>query len=308
MSFDHISTFSFFSFINKSHNRNFSSISFRRYNFFVEQKKSITIIEISTFDISRHVTIKFDVSKQNTSEKLILNNNQSQTFSFTNQTKNIFRDIIDISSLIDVNFAFWNDIMTMIIVFVVVSRFVVEFVFVVDNNDNNFSIIKSIENIDYFNFDYEDFFDIDQFIVIFDRHSFYRNVFTFIDHLKCLKKNFFVARVKDLIFICFKSEVLRWFETKFIDMKKKNISSKFLLNVDVLIWSSDSKNEILLFSKSYKLSFIIMSMFVAIKRRDHTYKIFFVILKSSSISRNIINSLRFEIISNLIFVFKFRNR
>ena len=84
LNFDHISTFNFFSFINKSHNRNFSSISFRRHSFFVEQKKSVTIIEISTFDISRHATIKFDVSKSNTSKKLIFDNNQNQTFSFTN--------------------------------------------------------------------------------------------------------------------------------------------------------------------------------------------------------------------------------
>ena len=231
LSLDHISTFSFFSLINRNHSRSFSSTSFRRHSFFVEQEKSITIIEISTFDISRHVTIKLDISKSNTSKKFVFENNQSQTSSFTNQTKNIFRDMIDISSSTDVNFVFWNDIMTVIIVFVNVSRFVVEFAFVVDNNDNNdnnSSIIKSAENIDYFDFDYENLFDIDQFIVIFERHNFYRNVFIFIDHFKCLKRIFFVVKVKNLIFICFKNEALRWFETKLIDMKKKHLVEAFI--------------------------------------------------------------------------------
>ena len=76
-------------------------------------------------------------------------------------------------------------------------------------NENSFSIIKSIENVDCFNSNYENFNDIDQFIVNVKRYNYYCNVYIFTDHFRDLKKIDFDAKVKKLIFICFKNETLR---------------------------------------------------------------------------------------------------
>ena len=95
--------------------------------------------------------------------------------------------------------------MIVITVFVVVSRSNDE----QQQNDNSFSIIKSIENVDYFNLNYENFSDINQFIVNVKRYNYYRNVYIFINHLRDLKKIDFDVKIKKLIFICFKSETLR---------------------------------------------------------------------------------------------------
>ena len=135
--------------------------------------------------------------------------------------------MIVISSSVDVDSIFWVDIMIVIIVFVVVSHVVV-FVSTVSTNDNSFSIIKFVENVDYFDFNYENSIDIDQSIVTSNRHNFYRNVFIFIDHLKNLKKIVFENKVKNLIIICFKNEALRWFETKFIEIKKNYFREIFI--------------------------------------------------------------------------------
>ena len=139
-------------------------------------------------NISRHVIVKSNISKFDFT-KYVQFKIQNQTFSsiHTNLIENIFCDITAISSLTNVNLVFWNNIMIVTTAFAVVSQFVVEIVFVV----NNSSIIKFVENIDFFDFDYKNLFDINQFIVIFERYNFYRNVFIFVDHFKNLKKNFF---------------------------------------------------------------------------------------------------------------------
>ena len=73
--------------------------------------------------------------------------------------------------------------MIVIIVFVSIFRFVNETFFFVDNNIFQ-SIIKFVENVNYVNFDYENSFHTNQFIVNSKKHNFYRDVFIFIDHLK----------------------------------------------------------------------------------------------------------------------------
>ena len=124
-----------------------------------------------------------------------------------------------IQSSFEVDQIFWNDIMIVIIVFALIFRFVNETFSFADNNILQ-SAVKSVENVNYFDFDYENSFDTNQFIVNSKRHNFYRDVFIFIDHLKNLKKTFFDFRMKKLINICLKKNALTWYNTKFIEIEK----------------------------------------------------------------------------------------
>ena len=78
--------------------------------------------------------------------------------------------------------------------------------------------------MNYFDFDYENSFDTNQFIVNSKRHNFYRDVFIFIDHLKNLKKTFFDFKIKKLISTCLKRNVLTWYNTKLIEIEKNFFS------------------------------------------------------------------------------------
>ena len=74
----------------------------------------------------------------------------------------------------------------------------------IDDNDNQFKQFKSAENINYFDFDYENAKNAS--IVIVDKHVFYKNIYVFIDRLKNLIKLLMiniVKRVRELIFFCF---------------------------------------------------------------------------------------------------------
>ena len=99
--------------------------------------------------------------------------------------------------------------MIVIIAFVSIFRFVVDTFFFVNNNNDLQSIIKFVKNVDYFDSNYESSIDNDQFIVNFDKHNFYRNVYIFIDHFKNLNKITFDSKIKKLVIICFKKEILR---------------------------------------------------------------------------------------------------
>ena len=70
------------------------------------------------------------------------------------------------------------------------------------------SAFKFVEDVNYFDFDYENSIDTDQFIVSSDRHNFYRDVFIFTDHFKNLEKISSDSRVKKLMSICLKSDAL----------------------------------------------------------------------------------------------------
>ena len=123
------------------------------------------------------------------------------------------------SSSIEIDSILWNDIMIVIIVFVSMSRFVAKTFFFAVNNILQ-SVFKFVENVSYFDSDYENSFDTDQFIVNSKRHNFYRDVFIFIDHLKNLKKTFFDSKMKKLIVTCFKEDALIWYNTKFTKIEK----------------------------------------------------------------------------------------
>ena len=123
----------------------------------------------------------------------------------------------------------WNDIMIVIIAFVSMFRFAIETFFVVNNILQ--SVFKSVENVNYFDFDYKNSIDTNQFIVNFDRHNFYRDVFIFIDHLKNLKKISFDSKIKKLMFICLKSDVLIWYNAKLTEIEKN-----FFWKVNIERW------------------------------------------------------------------------
>ena len=73
------------------------------------------------------------------------------------------------------------------------------------NVANEKSIIKSIENIEYFNFIFEN--DKNDVIVNFDRHVYYRDVFVFVDKLKNLKKDSSNNRICEFVISCLRDDV-----------------------------------------------------------------------------------------------------
>ena len=177
---------------------------------------------IINFDFDSNISRQFIVESNSTdSERRSIStqadNNQTFLFIQTEEIRRIMSSII--SSSIEVNQILWDDIMIVIIAFASVFRFVSETFFSADNNISQ-SAIKSAENVNYFDSDYEDSFDTNQFIVNSKRHYFYRDVFIFTDHLKNLKKTFSDSRMKKLIFICLKRDVLTWYNTKFIEIEK----------------------------------------------------------------------------------------
>ena len=194
---------------------NFSSRAFS-YFFIINSDSESNIfrqfiIESKTIDSEHSVeNTQFDSNQTN----------NNQTFFFI-QIENIRRIMFSIiSSSTEVNSTLWNDIMIVIIAFVSVFRFVVETFFFVNNNNDLQSIIKFAENVDYFDSNYEDSIDSDQSIVSFDKHNFYRDVYIFIDHFKNLNKITSDFRIKKFVIICFKKEVLRWYNSKFTEIEK----------------------------------------------------------------------------------------
>ena len=74
----------------------------------------------------------------------------------------------------------------------------------INDNDSMQFIIKSLKNIDYFDSKLKNSFDKNFEMMIADRHTYYRDVFFFIDRLKNLKKSFFDSRIKKYVVECFK--------------------------------------------------------------------------------------------------------
>ena len=77
-----------------------------------------------------------------------------------------------------------------------------------NNDDNQSRQFKTTKNINYFDFNYKDVDNV--FIVIFDKHVFYQNIYVFVNKLKNLIKLSMIdaaERVRQLIFSCFRDEV-----------------------------------------------------------------------------------------------------
>ena len=115
--------------------------------------------------------------------------------------------------------ALWNGIMAVTIAFAAVPRPATETPPPAGGN-NPPSAIKSVENVGFFNPEYENVSGTDQPIVSVGRHNFYRNVYVFTDHLRDLKKTASGLRMKDLIATCLKGENLRWYSTELTKIEK----------------------------------------------------------------------------------------
>ena len=72
--------------------------------------------------------------------------------------------------------------------------------------DDDRSVLKNSENIDFFDFRRENDKDRDV-IVNVDRHIYYKNVFVFIDRFKNLKKNSSDHKVRELVVECLRDDV-----------------------------------------------------------------------------------------------------
>ena len=188
---------------------------------FIFSSLTFNYSSIINFDLDSNTSRQFIVESNITSNErrsinIQIDNNQTSSFT---QTEKIRRIMSSIQSSFEVDQTFWNDIMIVIIVFVSISRSVSETSSFVDNNILQ-SAVKFAENVNYFDFNYEDSFDTNQSIVNSKRHNFYRDVFIFIDHLKNLKKTFFDSKMKKLISTCLKRNALIWYNTKFIEIEK----------------------------------------------------------------------------------------
>ena len=69
-------------------------------------------------------------------------------------------------------------------------------------------VVKSTENIDYFDLTYDD--SNNSFIVTVDKHVFYRDMYVFIDRLRDLiKEASKEQRIREIIFACLRDESLK---------------------------------------------------------------------------------------------------
>ena len=84
-----------------------------------------------------------------------------------------------------------------------------------DNNENDdfddhrfVSIIRFVENVEFFDFDYV---DVNNFVIVnVDRHVFYKNVYVFENRLKNLTKSFInEQRMRKLISRCLRDKILK---------------------------------------------------------------------------------------------------
>ena len=199
----------------------FDSKSLQLFNLkFLLAQNFDEITSIINFDldsnISRQSIVESDITSSERRSTSIQIVNQT---SFFIQIEKVRRNMSSTQSSFEIDQVFWNDIMIVIIVFASMFRFVDETSFSVDNNFLQ-SVIKFVENVNYFDSDYENSFDTNQLIVNSKRHNFYRDVFTFTDHLKNLKKTFSDSKMKKLIFTCLKKDALTWYNTKFIEIEK----------------------------------------------------------------------------------------
>ena len=209
-----IFTFNFSFLIVHSRNRSLSSIF------------SIDQFEISLFFI-RSKTI---ISKKST----IISIDNSNITRETSAKKVIYSNFIDLFMTIQIDSAFQTIITTTVTVVVTqkfqrlrqdnqrrdhnifVSDSLIE---TVVNVDDEKSILKTFENIDYFDSRRENEKNT-KIIVNVDRHVYYKDVFVFIDRLKNFEKKSFDHRVRELIVECLREDVIIWHELKLKAIEK----------------------------------------------------------------------------------------
>ena len=85
--------------------------------------------------------------------------------------------------------------------------------------DNERSILKDSENIDFFDSRREN--DKNKNVIVnVDRHIYYKNVFVFIDKFKNLKKSSFNHKICELIVECLRDDALTWNSLKLDEIEK----------------------------------------------------------------------------------------
>ena len=104
-------------------------------------------------------------------------------------------------------------------------------VFVVTNDCS--AIIKSVENIDYFDLNYNDDFNSTASIVNVERHVFYRDVYVFVNKLKNLAKDFTSeSKIKKFVLDCLRESSLIWYSIELTKLEKN-----LLRNANLDMWS-----------------------------------------------------------------------
>ena len=102
-----------------------------------------------------------------------------------------------------------------------------------DNRNNDFNnhrpalIIRSVENVEFFNFNYV---DINNFVIVnAGRHIFYKDVYVFENKLKNLTKNFIEEqRMKKLVSECLRGEIFKWYFMKMTKFEKNFLRTVFI--------------------------------------------------------------------------------
>ena len=88
-----------------------------------------------------------------------------------------------------------------------------------DNNVNSDNNILRIEDVDYFDSDYE-INESNVLVINVERHVFYIDVYIFVDRLKKLTARRDNDKVQKVIIVCLKDIALIWHFNEFIDMKR----------------------------------------------------------------------------------------
>ena len=112
-------------------------------------------------------------------QQMINVNSRQKLFKFSNSSK--FVDVVDVVDIDEIDkIAF--------------------------DNEQRFVIIRTIDNIEYFDSTYEN--EKNNSIVNVDRYIYYRDVFIFVDRLKNLKKKFVDVRVREFVVFYLRNETL----------------------------------------------------------------------------------------------------
>ena len=83
-----------------------------------------------------------------------------------------------------------------------------------------------VEDLEYFDSDYKS--ERNKFIVSFDRHVYYRDMFVWINHLKNLVKNHNEKELRSLITQTFREGALIWYFTELSELEKNLLREAFM--------------------------------------------------------------------------------
>ena len=82
------------------------------------------------------------------------------------------------------------------------------------------------EDLDYFDFDYEN--EHNEFIISVGRYIYYRDIFVWIDHFKDLVKNHSEEELRSIITQIFRDSALIWYFTELSELEKDLLRKTFI--------------------------------------------------------------------------------